>query len=170
MKTERLRQTGVVTMLALAGFSAGNNARAALGSVPMSPPADPTTSVRVLQRVANASSQTAGGTAVDNGLTVRETTFGSDTVVREYLDPTGRVYGVAWQGPVKPNLPDLLGDYFHQYAAEVRRTRSAHGMRAPVSIASQELVVRVGGHMGAFNGQAWLPAALPAGVTGDAIR
>jgi hypothetical protein len=31
-------------------------------------------------------------------------------------------------------------------------------------------VIRTGGHMGAFAGQAWLPAALPAGLSGTDIQ
>jgi hypothetical protein len=31
-------------------------------------------------------------------------------------------------------------------------------------------VVHSGGHMGAFAGQAWLPQALPAGVSGSDIQ
>jgi hypothetical protein len=32
------------------------------------------------------------------------------------------------------------------------------------------LVVQSGGHMGAFSGRAWLPPALPAGVSGSDIQ
>lgn len=55
----------------------------------------------------------AGGAAtVAVGYTVRETTLGSGTVVREYVSTAGTVFALSWQGPVTPNLSDLLGTYF----------------------------------------------------------
>ena len=61
--------------------------------------------------------------------------------------------------------------FFPQYVAGVKAVRAARGGgRGPVSVDQSGLVVRSGGHMGAFAGQAWLPAALPAGVTGADIQ
>jgi hypothetical protein len=59
---------------------------------------------------------------------------------------------------------------FPQYTAGVQAAHAAHGWRAPVSVATSGLVIRTGGHMGSFAGQAWLPAALPAGLTGNDIQ
>jgi hypothetical protein len=102
---------------------------------------------------------------------VRETTFGNGTVVREYLAADGSVFGIAWRGPQMPDLNDLLGSYFPQYVAGVKAVRAARGGgRGPVAVDQSSLVVRSGGHMGAFSGQAWLPPALPAGVSGSDIQ
>src|SRR5580704_12348400 len=45
------------------------------------------------------------------------------TVVREYASPTGTVFAVAWQGPWLPDMRQLLGSYFEQYA-QAAKTQS----------------------------------------------
>ncbi|WP_081070887.1 DUF2844 domain-containing protein [Burkholderia territorii] len=158
-------------LLAVAVAVSAPSAHAALGGSPMVLSfTDEALTVRTERRMANARALDSGDAATAAGFSVRETTLSSGTVVREYLDSNGTVFGVAWQGPVKPNLVDLLGSYFHQFSAGVREYRAAHGVRAPVAINSDTLVVRMGGHMGSFSGQAWLPSALPSGVTGTAIQ
>jgi len=90
--------------------------------------------------------------------------------VREYVTSTGTVFGIAWQGPQMPDLSALLGGYFQQYVDGVKAARAAYGRRGAVAVDQDTLVVRSGGHMGAFAGQAWLPRALPAGVSGQDIQ
>jgi Protein of unknown function (DUF2844) len=99
--------------------------------------------------------------------TVHELTAASGATVREYVAPTGLVFGVAWQGSSMPDLRQVLGAYFDQYveAAAARRTR-----RAPVHVELPGLVVQSGGHMRAFTGRAYLPQSLPQGVAAEEIR
>ncbi|WP_407655424.1 DUF2844 domain-containing protein [Burkholderia alba] len=147
-------------------------AQAALGGTPMGAPAtDTVKQVRTLQRSMQSSQRLAGGAApAAANYTVRETTLGSGTVVREYLSSAGTVFAISWRGPVVPDLSDLLGTYFPQYVAGVQATHLVHGVRAPVAVDADNLVVHTGGHMGSFSGQAWLPQALPAGFTDDDIQ
>jgi hypothetical protein len=117
------------------------------------------------------SSAASTTSSTSSSYTVRETTFGNGTVVREYLSLNGAVFGLSWHGPQMPDLSDLLGSYFPQYVAGVKAVRAARGnARGPVSVDDSGLVVRSGGHMGAFSGVAWLPSALPAGVSGSDIQ
>jgi hypothetical protein len=44
------------------------------------------------------------------------------------------------------------------------------GGHGPGIVQDSGLVVHSGGHMGAFSGQAYLPQALPAGVSGTDIQ
>ena len=97
---------------------------------------------------------------------VHELQTPSGTVVREYVSPAGIVFGVAWQGPSMPDLRQVLGTYFDRYV-EARATRKARG---PVAIEQPGLVVQSAGHPRAFVGRAYIPEALPQGVTADAIR
>ncbi|WP_374190163.1 DUF2844 domain-containing protein [Burkholderia pseudomallei] len=95
-------------------------AHAGLGGAPMTPPAaDTAATVRSIQRSIHAA---GGASTAAVGYTVRETTLGSGTVVREYVSTAGTVFALSWQGPVAPNLSDLLGAYFPQYEAGGRGT------------------------------------------------
>jgi hypothetical protein len=98
---------------------------------------------------------------------VHELRVGSATVVREYADRDGTVFGVAWEGPWLPDLRQLLGPYFDQYANAARarrRTRGALVLHEP------GLVVEISGHMRAFVGRAYVPEMVPAAVQMDTIR
>ncbi|MGF6769765.1 hypothetical protein P3T18_002235 [Paraburkholderia sp. GAS199] len=181
----RVRRAVSVTAIALiSSLLAVQAAHAALGGTPMTPPADASVSSRVVQPVSNASSvarsaasaassasSSSASSSSSGSYTVRETKLGNGTVVREYLAADGSVFGLAWRGPQMPDLNDLLGSYFPQYVAGVKAVRAARGGgRGPVAVDQSSLVVRSGGHMGAFSGQAWLPPALPAGVSGSDIQ
>lgn len=163
----------------LAALTAGE-AHAALGGSPMTPPSGASSVSRVVEPAAQSSSQAvlkSGSAAASSSstssstasYTVRETTFGNGTVVREYLAQDGTVFGIAWQGPQMPDLDSLLGTYFSQYVVGVKAARARTG-RGPVAVDQSGLVVRSGGHMGAFAGQAWLPQSLPGGVSGSDIQ
>jgi Protein of unknown function (DUF2844) len=177
-----VRRAGSITALVLPCFMlAAQSAHAGLGGTPMTPPADASVSSRIVQPgssaaaaaqgVMHAASNAASSVSASTAYTVRETTLGNGTVVREYLAADGSVFGIAWHGPQIPDLTDLLGSYFPQYVAGVKAVRAARGgARGPVSVDQSSLVVRSGGHMGSFSGQAWLPPALPAGVSGSDIQ
>ncbi|WP_206950712.1 DUF2844 domain-containing protein [Trinickia acidisoli] len=148
-------------------------ARAALGGSPMPTPAGATTTT--LAHIAHAAAAGTGAsstaaTAAPAQYSVRATTYSSGTSVREYLGTDGNVFGIAWNGPRMPDLQSLLGNYFPQYASGVQALHAARPGRGPVDVEQSNLVVRSGGHMGSFFGQAWLPSALPAGVTGADIK
>ncbi len=144
-------------------------ASAALGGSPMSTPADATTTT--LQPTARAASTMQGASpAAAAAYSVRATTFATGTRVREYVGADGNVFGIAWNGPRLPDLQSLLGGYFPQYASSVQAQRAARPGRRPVAVEQSNLVVHSGGHMGSFFGQAWLPSALPAGITGADIK
>jgi hypothetical protein len=86
-------------------------------------------------------------------------TLKSGTVVHEFVDATGAVFAVTWSGPFKPDLKKLLGRHFDTLS-EGGKPRGNGG---PVDVKSDEAVVQSGGHMGAFEGRAWIPSRLPAG-------
>lgn len=99
--------------------------------------------------------RTAGTTSAGAGYTDIARTLESGTVVHEFVDATGSVFAVTWSGPFKPDLKLLLGRHFGALAAGAQRG-SPNGR-------SDGAVVQSGGHMGAFEGRAWIPARLPAG-------
>jgi hypothetical protein len=93
---------------------------------------------------------------------VHEIDLPSGTVVREFVAPGGAVFAVAWHGPTIPNLRQALGRYFDNYVAVAKTTPLNHRR---LDIAQVDLVVHASGHMRAFTGLAYLPQAIPGGVT-----
>jgi len=101
------------------------------------------------------------------GYDVHELTLGSGTVVREFVGPQGTVFGVAWQGPIKPDLERLLGAGFQRFTAAAR---VPHGGHRWLAVREPDLVVESGGRMRNFTGRAYLPQLLPSSVAVGDIR
>lgn len=109
----------------------------------------------------------AQGRVVQNAaFTVHEMQTESTTVVREFVSPDGKVFGISWQGPTSPDLQQMLGNYYSEFAA-ARPMRRLHG---PVTIRTQNLVIQSGGHMRALTGRAYLPAMVPVAVRLEDIK
>jgi hypothetical protein len=105
--------------------------------------------------------------------TVHEITTGYGTVVREYLTPDGKVFGVAWRGPFMPNLQQLFGSYYDEFVQNAKAAREAqvvHSRGAPLRVEQPDLVVHSAGRVRAYAGQAYLPGLLPAGVDPESIK
>ena len=98
--------------------------------------------------------------------TVHELKTPSGTVIREYVSD-GQVFAVAWQGPLMPDLQQILASYFADYEAAATSKRTGRG---PVLVQQPGLVVHSGGRMRAFFGRAYIPQRLPAGVAFDEIQ
>ena len=101
-----------------------------------------------------------------NAYTVHEMQAETGTVVREFVSPQGKVFGVSWQGPVRPDLQQLLGSYYDEFARSLP-TRRAHG---PVTIQTPNMVLQSGGHMRALTGRAYVPEMVPQGVRIEEIK
>jgi hypothetical protein len=100
--------------------------------------------------------------------TETEKVLDSGTTVHEYLDAGGNVFAVSWSGPFLPDLKEILGEHFGVMAAQQRNQRA--GGRSPLHIRQSDVVIDSEGHMGSFQGRAWLPAKLPAGFDPQAIK
>jgi len=98
--------------------------------------------------------------------TVHELTLPSGTLVREY-STAGKVFALAWNGPAKPNLSQLLGNYFADFVATAKATP---GGRNHLNLSRSDLVIQAGGHMRAFFGRAFLVGSIPSGVSSDELR
>ena len=89
-------------------------------------------------------------------------------VVREFVSTEGTVFGVAWDGPLQPDLQQLLGSYFEPMKQAVAaQQRHGHG---PIVIDTSSFVFRSGGHARSFHGYAYVPAMVPQGVDVSEIR
>ena len=63
-------------------------------------------------------------TTTAQAYTVHEIQAPTGIIVREYVSPTsGKVFGVAWQGPWPPDMRQILGNYFGHTSRPRRRRR-----------------------------------------------
>ena len=102
----------------------------------------------------------------NSGYSVHEMQDLNGITVREFVSPEGKVFGVSWQGPVRPDLQQVLGAYYDQFMRSAP-TRRTHG---PVSISVPGLVVQTSGHARALMGRAYVPEMVPSGVKPEDIR
>jgi hypothetical protein len=101
---------------------------------------------------------------------VQEIQSPAGTVVREYVSSAGKVFAIAWQGEWPPDMRQLLGNYFDQYAQAAKTQSGARIGRRPLVIEQPGLVVQMGGHPRSFKGRAYVPDLLPSGVAAEAIQ
>ena len=99
--------------------------------------------------------------------TIHEITSDDGTVIREYVTPAGKVFGVSWTGPTIPDLTQLLGTYNTEFQTAVHAKR---GRRDSAAVHNPDLVVESSGHMRSFHGRAYLNSMLPGGVTEDVVQ
>ena len=92
---------------------------------------------------------------------VHEIALPSGTVMREFVAPGGVVFAVTWQGPIRPDLRQALGQYFESYASA---PRAKFADRRHLQLQQGDLVIEAGGHMRALYGRAYLSSAIPSGV------
>jgi hypothetical protein len=103
-----------------------------------------------------------------NHYRVHEMQMPSGTVVREFAGTGGTVFAVAWSGPTIPNLREALGQYFAAYVSAAQSKRA--GSHTHLEIRQNGWVMQSNGHMRSFQGRAYLPQALPAGMAVDEIH
>jgi len=101
---------------------------------------------------------------------MHEVRTAAGTNVRQFVSPSGTVFGVAWDGPWQPDLHQLLGAYFDRFTQAAQVVRRARKGRGPLAIHDGDLVVEVGGHARAFVGHAYLTPLIPQGVDASSIR
>jgi hypothetical protein len=104
------------------------------------------------------------------GHVVQELRSPTGVVVREYVSPDGTVVAVAWEGPWFPDMRQLLGSHFDEYARALQAQSAAHLGRRPIQIELPGLVVNVSGHPRSFAGRAYVPQMLPPGMKAEDIR
>jgi len=108
--------------------------------------------------------------ATNDAVQWQESTDANQIRVRQYVSAAGQVYAVSWDGPAMPDLAALLGTWFGEYQqsalAGLPNASSLHTSRVNRS----DLVVETAVRLRDFNGRAWLPDALPAGVTAADIQ
>ena len=89
--------------------------------------------------------------------------------MREYVSPSGVVFGIAWSGLVPPDLTQLLGSYAPEYQEALQQTPRQKGSRH-LRVETPGVIVEKWGHMRNLQGRAYAPALIPPGVSVDEIK
>lgn len=113
---------------------------------------------------------TLQATTKSGAYTVQEVKSPNGVIVREYVSTAGQVFAVAWQGPIRPNMQQLLGSYFQTFKAATQVRSGGRVLRGQVNIKQDGLVVQMGGHMRWLVGRAYVPSMVPATVQLEEIR
>jgi hypothetical protein len=153
---KRILHLGMLWMIA----SMGSIAHASLGGDSSSIETD-----RTVMRAEHAATQTP---SVNGNYTVHEITLPSGTLVRQYASSAGVVFAVTWRGPHIPNLQQILGDHFQTLSAH-QNQQSMAGHRS-ISHHAADLVIESSGHPRSFVGRAYLPTAMPSGISPQDIQ
>jgi len=88
--------------------------------------------------------------------------------VREYVDrASGKVFALTWEGPQLPDVNALLGTYAPRYQAVAKEH---HGSHHTLSIDDPDLKISVLRLQRGWQGEAYLPNAIPQGVNRAELR
>jgi len=109
-------------------------------------------------------------TTATKAYTLHEIQAANGTVVREYQSTDGSVFAVTWHGQFRPDMRQVMGSYFDQYAQAMQARSSTRRGRGPVTIEQPGLTVQLGGHMRALVGRAYVPEKLPQGMRAEDIQ
>ena len=96
--------------------------------------------------------------------TVHVLTQANGEVIREFARADGVVFAVAWRGPSRPDLRQLLGPRFDIVQAD-NVLRGGRRTRRPLAVRRPDFALASGGHPGGFWGVAYLPALAPSGFS-----
>ena len=143
--------------IVLTVFAAAQQAQAALGE-----------SVDSIASDQKALSAVLRAAKTSTGYTVHEVRTETITV-REYVSPSGIVFGIAWNGLTHPDLTPLLGSYSSEYQKAMSHARRQPGRRH-VQVKTDGVVVEKWGHMRNLQGRAYAPVLIPQGVSVDEIK
>lgn len=103
----------------------------------------------------------------ERGYSVHEISRDDGALIREYVSPAGKVFGVSWKGPSLPDLSQLLGSNFAEFKNSLH---PKPGRRRVAVVHNSDLVVESTGHTRAFYGRAYLNSMLPNGVTQEVVQ
>ena len=98
---------------------------------------------------------------------VHEITTPSGLHVHEYLSSGGKVFAVSWRGPGIPDLRQMLGSYYEEFA---QAANAPHYNHHHLSVETPNVIVQSDGHTRSFFGCAWVPSLLPENFSVDQIN
>lgn len=149
---------GLMVAMALAGITSPSPVFGSLGSDVTSVEADRAKMEATLQ------------TTSKQLYTIHEMHTANNVTVKEFVSPSGKVFGVAWEGASRPDMKQLLGVYFDQYTQAVQQQEAKRAGHGPLLIQQPGFVMQMTGHMRALTGRAYIPQLVPSGVQLEELR
>jgi hypothetical protein len=108
-------------------------------------------------------------TVVNAAYTVHIMTLPNGGTVKEFERSDGVVFAIAWRGPARPDLRQLLGARFETMQSDIL-VSNRRRLRAPLTDERSDFVLHSAGHSGAFVGSALLPQMAPADFSVSALQ
>ncbi|HMD85171.1 MAG TPA: DUF2844 domain-containing protein [Terriglobia bacterium] len=103
---------------------------------------------------------------VRQGYHLHQITTPDGSFVREYVTPEGKVFGISWQGRSLPNLQQLLGSYMTNLQQAEKRTVP----RRSLVVRTDTFVFMSVGHLGTFQGHAYVPGLIPNNLRPEVVQ
>jgi len=103
---------------------------------------------------------------VRQGYRLHEITAEDGSYVREYVGPSGIVFGVSWQGRAIPNLQQLLGSHMADLEQSPRRVVP----RRSLLIRTDKFVFVSNSHLRMFQGHAYVPSLIPSNLGSEVVQ
>lgn len=100
------------------------------------------------------------------GYHLHQITSSDGSYVREYVAPSGIVFGVSWQGHAVPNLQQLLGSHMADLQSSPKRVVP----RRSVLVKTDTFVFVSVGHLRSFQGHAYVPSLIPSNLTPEVVQ
>jgi hypothetical protein len=103
---------------------------------------------------------------VRQGYRLHQITAPDGSFVREYVTPEGKIFGVSWQGRSLPNLQQLLGSYMTNLQQAQKQTVP----RRSLVVRTDTFVFVSVGHLGTFQGHAYVPSLIPNNLRPEVVQ
>jgi hypothetical protein len=103
---------------------------------------------------------------VRQGYRLHQITAPDGSFVREYATPGGKIFGVSWQGRSLPNLQQLLGSYMTNLQQAEKRIVP----RRSLVVRTDTFVFVSVGHLGTFQGHAYVPSLIPNNLGPEVVQ
>ncbi|RFU46062.1 DUF2844 domain-containing protein [Paraburkholderia sp. DHOC27] len=103
---------------------------------------------------------------------VHESHTADDVRVREYVLPDNVVFAVTWQGPMRPDMNELLGSYFPNFANPASNGNGGARPQGGGALiqGNGDFRLESFGRRGHFYGRAYLPRLVPTGMSFDDLQ
>ena len=100
---------------------------------------------------------------------VHQLTSANGTIIREYVSPAGKVFGVTWQARFMPSIQQLLGSYVTNLQT-ASKAQTQIWRRRGLIVNTNDFVFVNGGTMRFWKGSAYVLSLVPSNVSVEVVK